>query len=204
MPRPRVPPSQRRRAAEACSFCRETKKKCSGTAPCSYCLRRGIGSQCIITPRPRGSRSKTPTDAFTTTASLLADPRMGAECGSSEEAKRLESGASSFPSSDSRLSLGGGDSANPHPRMLLNSRGERGGFSVFKHSSVQFILTEINCFHQCTSEKRLRCLSYSLFVPSWQIRLGLPSSLIMIRARQCSRKSRPDQQETSPCHELPI
>lgn len=62
MPRPKVLPSQRRRAAEACNFCRDAKKKCSGTAPCSYCLRRGVGSQCIITLRPRGSRNQAVSD----------------------------------------------------------------------------------------------------------------------------------------------
>ncbi|KAG8406526.1 hypothetical protein J3459_018689 [Metarhizium acridum] len=62
MPRPKVLPSQRRRAAEACNFCRDAKKKCSGTAPCSHCLRRGIGSQCIITLRSRGSRNQAASD----------------------------------------------------------------------------------------------------------------------------------------------
>ena len=56
MPRPKVHPSQRRRAAEACRFCREAKKKCSGTAPCIHCQRRGIGETCVISLRPRSSR----------------------------------------------------------------------------------------------------------------------------------------------------
>ncbi|KAJ6441094.1 Fungal specific transcription factor [Purpureocillium lavendulum] len=48
---------QRRRAAEACNVCRETKKKCSGSVPCTHCLRRGIAAQCAISFRPsRGSR----------------------------------------------------------------------------------------------------------------------------------------------------
>ncbi|KAM4065648.1 fungal specific transcription factor [Hirsutella rhossiliensis] len=63
MPRPRVLPSQRRRAAEACNFCREVKKKCSGTVPCVHCLRRGIGNQCCISLRPRGSRQGFPAPA---------------------------------------------------------------------------------------------------------------------------------------------
>ncbi|KAF4508029.1 hypothetical protein G6O67_004467 [Ophiocordyceps sinensis] len=63
MPRPRVLPSQRRRAAEACDFCREVKKRCSGTVPCVHCLRRGIGNQCCISVRPRGSGHGIPAPA---------------------------------------------------------------------------------------------------------------------------------------------
>lgn len=57
MPRPKIHDSQRRRAAEACSTCRESKKKCSGTAPCTQCQRRGLSQQCFITYLPRGFRS---------------------------------------------------------------------------------------------------------------------------------------------------
>ena len=42
----------------ACSFCRESKKKCSGTAPCTQCLRRGLPHECLITYLPRGFRSR--------------------------------------------------------------------------------------------------------------------------------------------------
>jgi hypothetical protein len=59
MPRPKVHPSQRRRAAEACNFCRMSKKRCSATVPCTACQRRGIASSCYLTNRPRGSRSVT-------------------------------------------------------------------------------------------------------------------------------------------------
>lgn len=57
MPRPKVLPSQRKRAAEACSFCRTSKKKCSATVPCTACQRRGIGHTCYLTNSPRASRS---------------------------------------------------------------------------------------------------------------------------------------------------
>lgn len=56
MPRPKVLPSQRQRAFEACGACRESKKRCSGTAPCTHCLRRGLGSSCLISNRPRAHR----------------------------------------------------------------------------------------------------------------------------------------------------
>lgn len=57
MPRPKVHPSQRKRAAEACNFCRMSKKKCSATVPCTACQRRGIGHTCYLTQSPRASRS---------------------------------------------------------------------------------------------------------------------------------------------------
>lgn len=57
MPRPKVHPSQRKRAAEACNFCRMSKKKCSATVPCTACQSRGIGHTCYLTNSPRASRS---------------------------------------------------------------------------------------------------------------------------------------------------
>jgi hypothetical protein len=160
MPRPKVLPSQRRRAAEACNFCRDAKKKCSGTAPCSHCLRRGIASQCTITLRPRGSRI-----GFTSEASIGTQPhatKVGAQPKALDQqttrpqpaismvnlngqGRRNGSDSSAFrpPSpSDSRPSISASKSPeghkqhrtsdassateNPHSRMLLNLRGERG------------------------------------------------------------------------------
>ncbi|KAK1659129.1 hypothetical protein BDP55DRAFT_697845 [Colletotrichum godetiae] len=68
MPRPKVPESQRQRAAEACRFCREAKKKCSGTAPCNQCVRRGLEPDCRMTYLPRGSRTKKPSTMRATNA----------------------------------------------------------------------------------------------------------------------------------------
>jgi hypothetical protein len=56
MPRRKVLPSQRQRVTEACKLCQEAKKRCSGTAPCANCLRRGLGSSCVISNRPRRQR----------------------------------------------------------------------------------------------------------------------------------------------------
>ncbi|OHE99620.1 hypothetical protein CORC01_04978 [Colletotrichum orchidophilum] len=68
MPRPKVPESQRQRAAEACRFCREAKKKCSGIAPCNQCVRRGLEPDCRMTYLPRGSRTKKNSNARATNA----------------------------------------------------------------------------------------------------------------------------------------
>lgn len=58
MPRPKVHQSQRQRAAEACDYCREAKKRCSGSAPCTQCVQRGLSETCFITYLPRGTRTK--------------------------------------------------------------------------------------------------------------------------------------------------
>lgn len=82
MPRPRLDPSQRQRAAEACNLCRETKKRCSGTAPCTHCLRRGIGDTCFISNRPRRHRSSAAAAAAATGFGTRAAPPGRAEKGS--------------------------------------------------------------------------------------------------------------------------
>lgn len=56
MPRPKVPASQRQRAAEACNFCRASKKRCSATVPCTACKKRGIEASCYLTHKPWGTR----------------------------------------------------------------------------------------------------------------------------------------------------
>jgi hypothetical protein len=58
MPRPKIQESQRLRAAEACPYCRATKKRCSGVSPCTQCQERGLPEQCLITNLPRRFRSR--------------------------------------------------------------------------------------------------------------------------------------------------
>ena len=76
MPRPKVLPSQRQRAPEACNSCREAKKRCSGTPPCTHCLRRGIGDSCFISNQPRGRR-RSSTAATITSPSPRVGPGSG-------------------------------------------------------------------------------------------------------------------------------
>ena len=155
MPRPRLLPGQRRRAAEACSFCREAKKKCSGTAPCSHCLRRGIAAQCSISCRPRGLRHggglgsgsvrgppapartppprEEPPDEQSAVSPLTTRgrhrPAPGSDHGGdfcppsptlSRQSAAITAGAHRHSDASSM------SAANPHARMLLNLRGERG------------------------------------------------------------------------------
>ncbi|KAH6609109.1 hypothetical protein Trco_002455 [Trichoderma cornu-damae] len=77
MPRPKVHPSQRQRAAEACNFCRASKKRCSATVPCTACLRRGIGASCYLTHRPRGSRKLPPRTRTSVLEQAASSPSGG-------------------------------------------------------------------------------------------------------------------------------
>ncbi|PHH72546.1 hypothetical protein CDD82_5926 [Ophiocordyceps australis] len=115
MPRPRLLPSQRQRAAEACQACRHFKKKCSGTAPCHHCLRRGIAAQCHITFARRGSR-----------AVGLSGPDSVAGDGSMAEGEGSANG-DGVQSSETGLneSVDGPLTPQAQSRMLLNSHGDR-------------------------------------------------------------------------------
>lgn len=55
MPRPRVPLSQRQRAAVACHLCRASKKRCSATVPCTNCVNRGRADSCYLSYDSRAS-----------------------------------------------------------------------------------------------------------------------------------------------------
>ncbi|KAJ4015469.1 hypothetical protein NW752_006931 [Fusarium irregulare] len=120
MPRPIVPAHQRQRAAEACNLCRETKKRCSGTAPCTQCVRRGLQTQCFITYVPRGSRTRA-------RAERAAAERMSISSSQSVQPVEEESYRPLSPSHSQQDEEKDGQDATAatNPRMLLNSRGER-------------------------------------------------------------------------------
>lgn len=248
MPRPRLLPSQRRRAAEACNFCREAKKKCSGTAPCTHCLRRGIAGQCAISLRPRDFRHGGPGLG---PAPGPAAPTPGATPGRPPPSRqeRLDQQSTASPlttrsgdrpapsdehddgfrpptPSDSRhgaaipTSPGGRrahrrsdassiSAANPHARMLLNLRGERGKHPLavpnrhFKSSCSRGLhhgcsATNFDCCpslaladrkHQCTLAARRPCPFCSWFAASWPTRSARRSSPTMRSATRCWRRS---------------
>ncbi|KKK21937.1 hypothetical protein AOCH_000173, partial [Aspergillus ochraceoroseus] len=57
MPRPKVLPENRLRAVKACRQCRASKKRCTGTAPCPNCVRRGCAGKCIVSDSEPDSSS---------------------------------------------------------------------------------------------------------------------------------------------------
>jgi hypothetical protein len=131
MPRAIVPAHQRQRAAEACNLCRETKKRCSGSAPCTQCVRRGLDQQCFITYAPRGSRTRARAEAANRAAASNTTHRMSISSHQSSQ-PNLDTDEGYRPLSpshsqqdDEKDGQTEASSTNP-PRMLLNSRGERG------------------------------------------------------------------------------
>ncbi|KAF5256327.1 hypothetical protein FOXYS1_13201 [Fusarium oxysporum] len=128
MPRPIVPAHQRQRAAEACNLCRETKKRCSGSAPCTQCVRRGLESQCFITYAPRGSRTRARAEAAKAAAAeSVTTEQMSASSHQSSQPMETDEGYRPLSPSHSQQDDekdSQTEASNP-PRMLLNSRGER-------------------------------------------------------------------------------
>ncbi|OOF95346.1 hypothetical protein ASPCADRAFT_515743 [Aspergillus carbonarius ITEM 5010] len=139
MPRPKVHPANRLRAYKACLACRATKKRCSGTFPCSKCVRLGRADTCVPSPRT----TQRPTD---TTHPL----ENGS--GVSDSESRPTTTLSSIPLTDqvdhNQLSGTSHSTAEPrpvspetlhrtHPRMLRNLRGER--VYVGKAASLSFL-----------------------------------------------------------------
>lgn len=140
MPRPKVPAHQRQRAAEACNFCREAKKKCSGISPCNYCLRRGSGSSCVMSSQRRNSTttydtnipgsapSSAPAPAPATflleRPSPIAIAISALSQGDDRDFQPLS--PSESRTTDGDVAGPGSLPRQPSPRMLRSLRGERG------------------------------------------------------------------------------
>jgi hypothetical protein len=185
MPRPIVPAHQRQRAAEACNLCRETKKRCSGSAPCTQCVRRGLESQCFITYAPRGSRTRARAERAAAANSVTSTGRTSSISTQSVQ-QNIETEESYRPLSpshsqqdDDKDSQADASSAT-NPRMLLNSRGERGKTYTSSHRQ-----SLIGC--QSTLEVLHRYHSYKLFVISSHNKLDHQPFLTMKRAIPCLR-----------------
>lgn len=122
MARPRVQPANRLRVTTACTACRKSKKRCSGSFPCTNCIHKGCGGSC--TPFKSASRShqaaSRPSARSTETESgkLSKAPFVSQNHNvltPHREIDTLELGSHS-PEATHRT----------HPRMLRNLQGERG------------------------------------------------------------------------------
>ncbi|VUC35839.1 unnamed protein product [Clonostachys rosea] len=162
MPRPKVPAHQRQRVAEACNHCRETKRRCTGSPPCTQCLRRGLAQQCYVTYAPRGSRARArrQLDAVVDSSSQVPQ-RMSVSAPSAGVVASSEGDETDSPNqaSQRRLSLVGSSNFQPlspsdsrpdsdagaspsivhTSRMLLNLRGER--VFIGGAASISFLQT---------------------------------------------------------------
>ncbi|PYH68314.1 Zn(II)2Cys6 transcription factor [Aspergillus vadensis CBS 113365] len=138
MPRPKVHPANRLRAYEACNACRSTKKRCSGTFPCSKCIRLGRADTCV--PRPR-SAAQRPTANTRILRRYDSGRRPATTLGANSLAGRADS--ASFEASEPSRSTVDTQPMSPetlhrtHPRMLRNLRGER--VYVGKAASLSFL-----------------------------------------------------------------
>ncbi|KIV95395.1 hypothetical protein PV10_03059 [Exophiala mesophila] len=131
MPRPKVRPEDRQRAAKACLTCKASKKRCDAQLPCSNCVRRNKHSQCsyedsdLMEPPPKRQH------------------RMSISNQSSES-------ASNRPSQPPQSMRSDGDIATPRllesstmpqrltrDRLLLSSKGEQ--VYIGKTASLSFL-----------------------------------------------------------------
>lgn len=158
MPRPKVPLSRRQRAVGACNFCRSSKKRCSGTVPCTACVRRGRSDSCFLPQsqhRPRDATSIiSPGTSPDVRRPAARDERVTAESAFIPETHQTSSNAPSRPedqqpmeSPNDQTHVDANESApqdqaseqapvgtpelhyEPRSRMLRNLRGDQGEFS---------------------------------------------------------------------------
>ena len=128
MPRPRVRPEDRQRAAKACLPCKASKKRCDAQQPCSNCVRRRAGSSCVYTDATSARRVDTrhrPQLSFSQSGDSgrpsidhsipsAESPQYGTP---DDTGEREQTSASETTPTPRRLTGG---------RLLLNSKGEKG------------------------------------------------------------------------------
>ncbi|KKK26343.1 hypothetical protein ARAM_004262 [Aspergillus rambellii] len=132
MPRPKVLPANRLRAPEACLACRASKKRCSGTFPCSKCVRTGRAATCVPFRRsnPTSAQHQSSHPCKVPSIPGALDPGHG-------------TGIASGPLSDARPVLPTGSPEKPgalhktHSRMLRSLQGER--VYVGRAASLSFL-----------------------------------------------------------------
>ncbi|KAJ5638230.1 hypothetical protein N7490_008109 [Penicillium lividum] len=139
MGRPKINPENRLRANTACTKCRASKKRCSGSFPCTNCIRKGEARSCIpFKSRPESSsrhREQTPSSRLNT-ITAWDDPNQPLEtslpsqiCATSPSDRLLERPAAGSRSPEA--------THRTHPRMLRNLQGER--VYVGKAASLSFL-----------------------------------------------------------------
>ncbi|KAL4993064.1 hypothetical protein BDV10DRAFT_33771 [Aspergillus recurvatus] len=116
MPRPKVLPANRLRAPEACLACRASKKRCSGTFPCSKCIRNGRADTCV--PFRRSTTAPTPRPI--NNAYRVISPDAGRWTRNT-----FTTNAASLPQLLPALNGTSGAPHKTHSRMLRNRQGER-------------------------------------------------------------------------------
>ncbi|KAJ4993769.1 fungal specific transcription factor domain-containing protein [Stagonosporopsis vannaccii] len=99
MTRPKVPPEQRQRTAQACESCKRRKQKCNGLCPCNTCEKRNFS--CIYADREPGS----PADS-----------------GPPAKRRAVQDGDAESPYADDNSSSKTPSNGNHHPSPLAPAR----------------------------------------------------------------------------------
>ena len=128
MGRPKVHPANRLRANTACTTCRASKKRCSGSFPCTNCIRKGRGRTCIpfksipdtspqSRPSPATQTAIEDIPAWSSSSVNLHSPAAShTHDGADRQIERVIETGSRSPEATHRTL----------PRMLRNLQGERG------------------------------------------------------------------------------
>lgn len=132
MGRPKVLPANRLRANTACTACRASKKRCSGSFPCTNCVSKGRGHTCIPFKSISNTDSRNRRESTISQQPLESIPTAWSEINASLQSPRSSQIQDASPSDrliERPLEAG---SRSPeathrtHPRMLRNLQGERG------------------------------------------------------------------------------
>ncbi|KAJ5371496.1 uncharacterized protein N7496_007588 [Penicillium cataractarum] len=143
MGRPKVLPANRLRANTACTACRASKKRCSGSFPCTNCVSKGRGHTCIPFKSISNTDSRNRRESTISRQPLESIPTAWSEINANLQSPRSSQIQDASPSDrliERPLEAG---SRSPeathrtHPRMLRNLQGER--VYVGKAASLSFL-----------------------------------------------------------------
>ena len=131
MGRPKINPANRLRANTACTICRASKKRCSGSFPCTNCINKGRAHACVpfkststTRPHSRSDPAACSSPAATATTWTPSVPslwspmssRINAASPSERQLAQVPEAGSRSPEATHRT----------HPRMLRNLQGDKG------------------------------------------------------------------------------
>jgi hypothetical protein len=161
MGRPKVSPENRLRANTACTKCRASKKRCSGSFPCTNCVRKGHARSCIPfksisqtspsnhrDPTPRSQPRLDTVPAWNDSNEPLNTPlsppiRAGSPTDRLLQRQQRPAAGSRSPEATHRT----------HPRMLRNLQGDR-GMRSYLHSLKELEVkhrTHSLCWQSCVT-----------------------------------------------------
>jgi hypothetical protein len=145
MGRPKVLPANRLRANTACTACRASKKRCSGSFPCTNCINKGRGHSCIPFKSISASESRSRRQSTVSRQPIENIPAAWNELNTNLQSPQSSQIQDASPSDRHIARPIEAGSRSPeathrtHPRMLRNLQGERGthGWSSDRRQNLQ-------------------------------------------------------------------